>query len=146
MNFDFIVIGFGFGGYVVVIWVVQLGMKVGVVECENFGGVCLNWGCILIKVLFKSVQVFEYIQYVEDYGIQVKDVKVDFGSMINCSCDVVNGMSKGINFLFCKNKIMIIEGEGCFLWGKKVEVIDKDGKKMIYEVLYIIVVIGVCVC
>jgi len=142
MNFDLIVIGSGPGGYVAAIRAAQLGMKVGVVERENLGGVCLNWGCIPTKALLKSAQVFEYIQHAEDYGIQVKDAKADFGSMINRSRDVANGMSKGINFLFRKNKITTIEGEGRLLRGKKVEVTDKDGKKATYEAPHIIVATG----
>ena len=142
MNFDLIVIGSGPGGYVAAIRAAQLGMKVGVVERENLGGVCLNWGCIPTKALLKSAQVFEYIQHAEDYGIQVKDAKADFGSMINRSRDVANGMSKGINFLFRKNKITTIEGEGRLLRGKKVEVTDKDGKKTTYEAPHIIVATG----
>ena len=99
MNFDLIVIGSGPGGYVAAIRAAQLGMKVGVVERENLGGVCLNWGCIPTKALLKSAHVFEYIQHANDYGIKVKDAEVDFDGMINRSRDVANGMSKGIRIL-----------------------------------------------
>ena len=88
MNFDLIVIGSGPGGYVAATRAPQLGLKVGVVERENLGGVCLNWGCIPTKALLKSAQVFEYIQHAEDYGITVKDAKADFGSMIGRSRSV----------------------------------------------------------
>ena len=142
MNFDLIVIGSGPGGYVAAIRASQLGMKVGVVERENLGGVCLNWGCIPTKALLKSAQVFEYIQHASDYGINVKDASADFDGMIGRSRDVANGMSKGINFLFRKNKITTIEGEGRLLRGKKVEVTDKDGKKTTYDAPHIIVATG----
>ncbi|WP_020537626.1 dihydrolipoyl dehydrogenase [Lewinella cohaerens] len=142
MNFDLIVIGSGPGGYVAAIRASQLGLKVGVVERENLGGVCLNWGCIPTKALLKSAQVFEYIQHAEDYGISVKDAKADFGGMIGRSRSVAEGMSKGINFLFRKNKITTIEGEGRLVRGKKVEVTDKDGKKTTYEAAHIIVATG----
>ncbi len=142
MNFDLIVIGSGPGGYVAAIRAAQLGMKVGVVERESLGGVCLNWGCIPTKALLKSAQVFEYIQHAADYGITVKDAKADFGSMINRSRDVANGMSKGINFLFRKNKITTIEGEGRLVRGKKVEVTDAAGKKTTLEAPHIIVATG----
>ncbi len=141
MNFDLIVIGSGPGGYVAAIRASQLGMK-GVVERENLGGVCLNWGCIPTKALLKSAQVFEYIQHASDYGINVKDASADFDGMIGRSRDVANGMSKGINFLFRKNKITTIEGEGRLLRGKKVEVTDKDGKKTTYDAPHIIVATG----
>ncbi|MEO0877682.1 MAG: FAD-dependent oxidoreductase, partial [Bacteroidota bacterium] len=142
MNFDLIVIGSGPGGYVAAIRAAQLGMKVGVVERENLGGVCLNWGCIPTKALLKSAQVFEYIQHANDYGIKVKEAEADFDGMINRSREVANGMSKGINFLFRKNKITAIEGEGRLLRGKKVEVTDKDGKKTTYDAPHIIVATG----
>ena len=142
MNFDVIVIGSGPGGYPAAIRAAQLGMNVAVVERENLGGICLNWGCIPTKALLKSAQVFEYIQHAEDYGIQVKDVNADFDGMIKRSRDVANGMSKGINFLFRKNKITVLEGEGRLLRGKKVEVTDKEGKKTSYEAPHIIVATG----
>lgn len=142
MNFDLIVIGSGPGGYVAAIRASQLGLNVGVVERENLGGVCLNWGCIPTKALLKSAQVFEYIQHAEDYGITVKDATADFDGMIKRSRNVADGMSKGINFLFRKNKITTIEGEGRLVRGKKVEVTAKDGKKTTYEATNIIVATG----
>ncbi len=142
MNFDLIVIGSGPGGYPAAIRAAQLGMKVGVVERENLGGICLNWGCIPTKALLKSAQVFEYIQHASDYGINVKDAQADFGGMIGRSRSVADGMSKGINFLFRKNKITVIEGNGRLLRGKKVEVTAKDGQKTIYEAPHIILATG----
>ena len=71
MKYDLIVIGSGPGGYVAAIRASQLGLKVGVVEREELGGICLNWGCIPTKALLKSAQVFEYIEHASDYGINV---------------------------------------------------------------------------
>ncbi|PHN06332.1 dihydrolipoyl dehydrogenase [Flavilitoribacter nigricans] len=142
MNFDLIVIGSGPGGYVAAIRAAQLGMKVGIVERESLGGICLNWGCIPTKALLKSAQVFEYIQHAEDFGIQVKDAQPDFDKMISRSRGVADGMSKGISFLMRKNKITVIEGTGRLLRGKKVEVTDKDGKKTSYEAKHIILATG----
>ena len=71
MNFDLIVLGSGPGGYVAAIRASQLGKKVAIVERENLGGICLNWGCIPTKALLKSAQVFNYINHAEDYGITV---------------------------------------------------------------------------
>lgn len=120
----------------------QLGMKVAVVERESLGGICLNWGCIPTKALLKSAQVFNYIQHAEDYGIKVKDAEVDFGGMIKRSRDVANGMSKGINFLFRKNKITVLDGAGKLLRGKKVEVTDPEGNKKSYSAEHIMVATG----
>ncbi len=142
MNFDLIVIGSGPGGYVAAIRASQLGMKVAVVERESLGGICLNWGCIPTKALLKSAQVFEYISHASDYGIKVGSAKADFGGMISRSRGVADGMSKGINFLFRKNKITVIEGHGRLARGKKVEVTDKEGKKISYEAKHIIIATG----
>jgi len=140
-KYDLIVIGSGPGGYVAAIRASQLGMKVGVVERAELGGICLNWGCIPTKALLKSANVFEYIQHAQDYGINVKDASIDFGGMINRSREVAGAMSKGIQFLFKKNKIDIINGFGKLKAGKKVEV-ENDGKKTDYSAEHIIVATG----
>ena len=142
MNFDLIVIGSGPGGYVAAIRASQLGMKVAVVERESLGGICLNWGCIPTKALLKSAQVFEYIQHAEDYGIKVAKAEADFEGMIKRSRGVAEGMSKGINFLFRKNKITVLNGTGKLARGKSVEVTDAEGKKTSYTANHIIVATG----
>ena len=141
-KYDLIVIGSGPGGYVAAIRASQLGMKVGVVEKAELGGVCLNWGCIPTKALLKSAQVYEYITHAKDYGIDVKESKVDFEGMVKRSRDVAGGMSKGIQFLFKKNKIDHIAGHGKVVKGKKVEVEDDKGKKTTYEAKNIILATG----
>src|SRR5687767_11092544 len=120
----------------------QLGMKVGVVEKAELGGICLNWGCIPTKALLKSANVFEYIQHAKDYGIEVKDATADFGSIVKRSREVAAGMSKGIQFLFKKNKIDHIAGTGKLKKGGKVEVTDEAGKKTDYEAKNTIVATG----
>ena len=141
-KYDLIVIGSGPGGYVAAIRASQLGMKVGVVEKAELGGICLNWGCIPTKALLKSAQVFEYINHSKDYGIDVKDVKVDFEGMIKRSRGVANGMSKGINFLFKKNKIDHIPGYGTLKKGKKVSVKNENGTESIIEASHVIIATG----
>lgn len=142
MNYDLIVIGSGPGGYVAAIRAAQLGMNVAVVERESLGGICLNWGCIPTKALLKSAQVFQYIQHASDYGIAVEKAQPDFDNMIKRSRDVAQSMSKGIQFLFRKNKITTIEGTGKLLRGKKVEVTDANGKKSEYSANHIILATG----
>jgi dihydrolipoamide dehydrogenase len=142
MAYDVIVIGSGPGGYVAAIRASQLGLKTAVVEKENLGGVCLNWGCIPTKALIKSAQVFEYIQHASDYGITVGNSKVDFTAMIKRSRDVAVGMSKGVTFLLKKNKIDVLEGHGKLVPGKKVEVKGSDGKISIHEAKHIILATG----
>ncbi len=141
-KYDLIVIGSGPGGYVAAIRASQLGMKVGVVEKAELGGICLNWGCIPTKALLKSANVFEYFKHAKDYGIEVKDFKADVGGMVKRSRDVAASMSKGIQFLFKKNKIDHIAGIGKLKKGQKVEVTDASGKKTDYEAKDIIVATG----
>ena len=127
MNFDVIVIGSGPGGYVAAIRASQLGMKVGVVERENLGGICLNWGCIPTKALLKSAQVYEYASHAADYGVVTADVKPDFEKMVARSRGVADGMSKGIQFLFKKNKIEVLTGFGKLKDSHTVTVTAADG-------------------
>ncbi len=141
-SYDLIVIGSGPGGYPAAIRASQLGMKVGVVEKAELGGVCLNWGCIPTKALLKSAQVFEYINHAKDYGVDVKNASVDFAGMVKRSREVANGMSKGIQFLFKKNKIDHIAGFGKIKKGGIVEVIDDQGKKTEYKPKNIILATG----
>lgn len=142
MHYDLIVIGSGPGGYVAAIRASQLGLKTAVVEKESLGGVCLNWGCIPTKALLKSAQVFEYLKHADDYGISVSDSKADFGRVIKRSRDVADGMSKGIQFLFKKNKIDVINGTGKVKPGKKVEVTATDGSLSTYEAKHILLATG----
>ncbi|MBI2270970.1 MAG: dihydrolipoyl dehydrogenase [Bacteroidetes bacterium] len=142
MNYDLIVIGSGPGGYVAAIRASQLGLKTAIVEKENLGGICLNWGCIPTKALLKSAQVFEYLNHAKDYGINVNEVKPDFNAVVKRSRDVADGMSKGVQFLMKKNKIDVITGFGKIKAGKKVEVKDADGKTTTYEAKNIIMALG----
>jgi dihydrolipoamide dehydrogenase len=141
-QYDVIVIGSGPGGYVAAIRASQLGLKVGVVEKAELGGICLNWGCIPTKALLKSATVFEYLQHASDYGIQVKDAAPDIAAMVKRSRDVAGSMSKGVQFLFRKNKIDHIAGNGKLKKGGKVEVTDAAGKKLDYEAKHIILATG----
>jgi len=136
-KYDIIVLGSGPGGYVTAIRASQLGFKTAVIEKENLGGVCLNWGCIPTKALLKSAQVFEYLKHASDYGLSVKEYDKDFDAVVNRSRNVAEGMSKGVQFLMKKNKIDVINGFGKLKLGKKVEV---EGKE--YSADHIIVATG----
>jgi dihydrolipoamide dehydrogenase len=141
MNYDVIVLGSGPGGYVTAIRASQLGLKVAVIEKENLGGICLNWGCIPTKALLKSAQVFEYINHAEDFGITVKDANADFSNIIKRSRDVADGMSIGIAYLLKKNKVEVINGFGKIKKGNKVSV-TADGKSTDYSAKHIIIATG----
>jgi dihydrolipoamide dehydrogenase len=143
MSYDLIVIGSGPGGYVAAIRAAQLGLNVGVVEKENLGGICLNWGCIPTKSLLKSAQAFEYAKHAAEYGVSISgEVKPDFEAMVKRSRGVAEGMSKGIQFLFTKNKIDVINGYGRLINKNTVEVTDESGKRTSYPAKNIILATG----
>lgn len=136
-KYDVIVLGSGPGGYVTAIRASQLGFKTAIVEKENLGGVCLNWGCIPTKALLRSAEVFNYLKNAEEYGLSADSVDKDFSKVIERSRGVADGMSKGVQFLMKKNKIEVINGTGKVKAGKKVEV---DGKE--YSADHIIIATG----
>ena len=141
-SYDVIVLGSGPGGYVTAIRASQLGFKTAIIEKENLGGVCLNWGCIPTKALIKSAQVFDYLKHAEDYGLTVKDYDKDFDAVVNRSRNIASGMSKGVNFLMKKNKIDVIEGYGKVKSGKKVSVEKENGKITDLQATNIIIATG----
>ena len=143
MNYDVIIIGSGPGGYVAAIRASQLGLRVAVIEKGNLGGICLNWGCIPTKSLLKSAQVFEYAKNAADYGVSIQgDVIPDFDAMIKRSRSVAESMSKGIQFLFKKNKVELICGFGKLKDGNTVEVTGESGEKTVYTAKHIILATG----
>jgi dihydrolipoamide dehydrogenase len=142
MKYDIIVLGSGPGGYVTAIRASQLGFKVAIIEKENLGGICLNWGCIPTKALLKSAQVFDYLKHAADYGLTVKEFDKDFNAVVKRSRDVADGMSKGVQFLMKKNKIDVIDGFGKIKPGKKVDVTAADGKVTEYSADHIIIATG----
>jgi len=142
MSYDIIILGSGPGGYVTAIRASQLGFKVAVVEKENLGGICLNWGCIPTKALLKSAQVYNYLKHVDAYGLKAQAIDKDFSAVIKRSRNVADGMSKGVHFLMKKNKIDVINGFGKLKAGKKVAVTDADGKVSVYQAKNIIIATG----
>ncbi len=141
MNYD-IVVGSGPGGYVTAIRAAQLGFKVALVEKENLGGICLNWGCIPTKALLKSAHVFNYLKHAEEYGLnKVENPGFDFPKVVDRSRGVASKMSKGVEFLLRKNKVDVIMGTAKVKPGKKVSV-TQDGKQTEYSANHIIIATG----
>jgi len=126
-EFDLIVIGGGPGGYVAAIRAAQLGQRVALVERENLGGICLNWGCIPTKALLKNASVVETIRHANDFGIQVEKFSADFGKAIDRSGVVSNRLVKGVEFLMKKNKIEVVKGEARLTARDRVQV-QPDGR------------------
>ncbi|MBX2932248.1 MAG: dihydrolipoyl dehydrogenase [Chitinophagaceae bacterium] len=141
MAYDVVVIGSGPGGYPAAIRASQLGFKVAIIEKENLGGICLNWGCIPTKALLKSAQVYEYIKHSTNYGINASGTH-DFGGVVQRSRGVADKMSKGVQFLMKKNKIDVINGYGKVKAKGQTEVTATDGSKQIIESKYIVIATG----
>src|SRR5258708_36425840 len=108
--YDVIVIGSGPGGYVAAIRCAQLGLSTACVERAELGGICLNWGCIPTKALLKSAEVLELAQRAKEFGIVVDNARPDFPAIIKRSRDIADKISKGVAFLFKKNKIDHVVG------------------------------------
>src|SRR4051794_13502186 len=110
-SFDLIILGGGPGGYVAAVRASQLGMKVAVVERENLGGICLNWGCIPTKALLRSSEISHLLHHLGDYGFSAKDIQYDAKKVVARSRAVASQLSNGVKFLMKKNKITVIEGD-----------------------------------
>jgi len=141
--FDLIVIGSGPGGYVAAIRASQLGMNTAVIERAELGGICLNWGCIPTKALLKSVQAIHYAQNATDYGFEIEgEIKPDIEKIVARSRGIAASMSKGIEYLFKKNKVTVINGDAKLAGIGKVEVTAADQTKSIFETKNIIIATG----
>lgn len=141
--YDIIVIGAGPGGYVAAIRAAQLGMNCAVVERAELGGICLNWGCIPTKALLKSVQALNYAKHSSEYGFEIEgEIKPDISKIVARSRGVAAGMSKGIEYLFKKNKITVISGTGRVYEAGKVDVTQPDGSVTTLETKNIIIATG----
>ncbi|MFO1243333.1 MAG: dihydrolipoyl dehydrogenase [Rickettsiales bacterium] len=141
-QFDVIVVGGGPGGYVAAIRAAQLKFKVAVIERENMGGVCLNWGCIPTKALLRSSDIYHLMHNLDAFGLSAKDIKFDFKKIVERSRGVAAQMSKGISMLMKKNKVTVIDGHAKLTGGGKLTV-EKDGKKVgDYSAKHIILATG----
>lgn len=141
-KFDLCVIGAGPGGYVAAIRAAQLGLKVGIVEANHLGGICLNWGCIPTKALLKSSEVNHLLHNLDQFGFSAKEVKFDFTKVVERSRAVSKKLSGGIAGLMKKNKIEVVDGFAKFLDSKKISV-SKDGKEVAtVEATYFIIATG----
>ena len=153
-TFDVVVIGAGPGGYVAAIRASQLGFNTAVIEKAELGGVCLNWGCIPTKALLKSAQVYNYTKHLADYGVELRNADgtpVEEGSVVSYADirkvvererGVSAQMSKGIEFLFKKNKITVLKGTAKVLSGSTVEVTPEAEAAYVVEAKHIIVATG----
>ena len=140
-KFDIAILGGGPGGYVAAIRAAQLGKNTVVIDEDNLGGICLNWGCIPTKALLKNAEILHYIKNSKKYGITIPEYEVDFGKTVKRSRDVSNRLSKGIEFLMKKNDITHLSGRGILKSPNKIEV-TSGKKKEIVEAKKIIIATG----
>ncbi|MFC2117553.1 dihydrolipoyl dehydrogenase [Bacteroidota bacterium] len=142
MDFDILIIGSGPGGYVAAIRASHLGLKVGVIEKDELGGICLNWGCIPAKSLIKSARVYENFNIASDFGINIEGkISPDFIKIIERSRTVANTMSQGVSYLMKKNNIEVIQGRGKLLSNSEV-VVTNNNKTKVYSAKNIILATG----
>ncbi|MCX9146246.1 dihydrolipoyl dehydrogenase [Erythrobacter sp. WG] len=111
-EYDVIVLGSGPGGYVAAIRCAQLGLKTAIVERENLGGICLNWGCIPTKAMLRSAEIFHYMQHAGDYGLVAQGIEADLSAIVKRSRGVAKQLNQGVTHLMKKNKIAVHMGEG----------------------------------
>jgi dihydrolipoamide dehydrogenase len=126
-NFDIVIVGSGPGGYVAAIRAAQLGKKTAIVERENLGGICLNWGCIPTKALLRSAEVYHNMKNAAAYGLTAENVGYDAAKVVERSRKVAAQLSNGVKFLMKKHKIAVFDGEAR-LAGKGKLTVTKDGK------------------
>src|SRR5271166_882829 len=126
-TFDLIVLGTGPGGYVAAIRAAQLGMKTAVVERDQLGGVCLNWGCIPTKALLRSSEINHLLHHLKDYGFAADNIRFDLAAVVKRSRAVAKQLSAGVAHLLRKNKVTVIAGMGR-LAGKGTLAVENEGK------------------
>src|SRR3990172_8992000 len=142
-NYDVLVIGAGPAGYVAAIRAAQLGQKVGIIDKEFLGGVCLNVGCIPSKTLLKNAEVAHTLRTKgEEFGFSFKDLKLDYASAVKRSRKVSERLVKGVEFLMKKNKIDVHMGTAKLTSRDTVSVTGKDGKATEHKVKNIIIATG----
>jgi len=145
MDYDLIIIGSGPGGYVAAIRASQLGLKTAIVEKENLGGVCLNWGCIPTKALLRSAEVLHLAKTAAHYGLNINKAEFDLEGVVKRSRSVAKQLSSGVKHLMKKNKITVIEGTARLEKGTsapRVLVTDTKGQETAHTASHVILATG----
>ncbi|WP_285709909.1 dihydrolipoyl dehydrogenase [Erythrobacter oryzae] len=141
-EYDVIVLGSGPGGYVAAIRCAQLGLKTAIVERENLGGICLNWGCIPTKAMLRSAEIFHYMQHAGDYGLKVAgQIEADLAAIVKRSRGVAKQLNQGVTHLMKKNKITVHMGQGTLTGPTSLTVKSDKGEEAL-SAKHIIVATG----
>lgn len=130
-QYDVIVLGSGPGGYVAAIRCAQLGLRTAIVERENLGGICLNWGCIPTKALLRSAEVFNHMKHAKAYGLAADNIRADLDAVVARSRGVAKQLNQGVTHLMKKNKIAVHMGVGVLKSATSVEVTGDKGTEVI---------------
>ena len=125
--YDVVLIGAGPGGYVAAVRAGQLGLKTAIVENENLGGVCLNWGCIPSKALLKNAEVLSYFRRGEEFGLTFDNFHADYSAAVARSRKVVGRNTRGVAYLMRRNNVEHIQGHGRLAGPNVVEVAPEGG-------------------
>ena len=140
-QYDVIVLGSGPGGYVAAIRCAQLGLKTAIVERENLGGICLNWGCIPTKALLRSAEIYHYMQHAKDYGLAAQGISADLDAVVKRSRGVAKQLNQGVTHLMKKNKIAVHMGTGT-MTGPTTMVVKGDKGEEQLSAKHVIVATG----
>lgn len=141
-SYDAIVLGGGPGGYVCAIRLAQLGLKTACVEEEEYGGVCLNWGCIPSKALIANAHYYEKSKHIADHGIVVGSIAVDSERMQNWKDGIVKKLTGGVRNLLKSNGADVVEGRGKLTGPRTIEVEGKAGKRVLTATKGIVIATG----
>ena len=141
-RFDAIVVGAGPGGYVAAIRAAQLGMRTAIVERENLGGICLNWGCIPTKALLRSSEIYHLARNAGTFGVTTESVDFDIEAMVARSRSIAAQLNSGVKHLLRKNKVSVHMGHGRLLAPDMVEVKAGDGARERLEAPHVILAPG----
>ena len=126
---EIVVLGGGPGGYVAAIRAAQLGFNTAVIDKENLGGICLNWGCIPTKSLLRNAEIYDIVKNQgEDFGIKYQNLSFDFNRIIKRSREISDRISKNVEMLIKKNKIKRIKGFGKVLANNQIDIFNDDKK------------------
>ncbi|MEY4722331.1 MAG: hypothetical protein RIQ46_2056, partial [Pseudomonadota bacterium] len=141
-QYDVIVLGSRPGGYVSAIRCAQLGLKTAIVERENLGGVCLNWGCIPTKALLRSAEVFHQMKHASAYGLAAENISADLNAVVQRSRGVAKQLNQGVTHLMKKNKIDVHMGQGKLVAPGKVSLTPADGAAKELAAKHVIIAVG----
>ncbi len=130
-HYEIAILGGGPGGYVAAIRAGQLGFKTVVIDKDNLGGICLNWGCIPTKSLIKNAEMYDAVKnHSKDFGITVENVSIDFQKVIKRSRDISDRITKNVELLIKKNKVDRIRGFGKLASKGEIDIYDDAGARI----------------